>query len=69
MEGGLAISGSSGVPGDENAAAAAATYTAAGPDAALAPWTLEGDDAGDFSINAGMLTFSSSPDYEIAGRR
>ena len=34
-------------------------------DAALAPWTLEGDDAGDFSNNAGMLTFSGSPDYEM----
>ena len=52
MEGDLAMSGSSGVPYDENGTA----------DAALAPWTLDGDAAGDFSNNAGMLTFSSSPD-------
>ena len=58
MAGGLAKSGSSGVPCDENG-------TAAGPGAAEAAWTLEGEDAGDFSINGGMLTFSSSPDYEM----
>ena len=55
MEGDLAMSGSSGVPYDENGTA----------DAALAPWTLDGDAAGDFSNNAGMLTFSGSPDYEM----
>ena len=50
---------------DGKGTVAVAIYTAAGPDAALAPWTLDGDDAGDFSNNAGMLTLSSSPDYEM----
>ncbi len=27
-------------------------------------WSLEGDDAGDFAINEGVLTFSSLPNYE-----
>ena len=27
-------------------------------------WSLEGDDAGDFAINEGVLTFSSPPNYE-----
>ena len=51
MEADLAISGLSGARYDGNGMA----------NAALAPWTLEGDDAGDFSNNAGMLTFSSRP--------
>ena len=42
-----------------------ATYTASGPDAASAIWSLSGYDAGDFSIStAGVLTFRNSPDYE-----
>ena len=47
------MSGSSGVPYHEMGTS----------DAALATWTLEGDAAGDFSNNAGMITFSGSPDY------
>ena len=27
-------------------------------------WSLEGDDAGDFAIDEGVLTFSAPPDYE-----
>ena len=65
IEGDLAISGLSGARYDGKGTAAAAIYTAAGPDAALAPRTLDGDAAGDFSNNAGMLTFSGSPDYEM----
>ena len=41
-----------------------ATYTASGPDADMAAWSLGGDDAGDFMFSGGMLTFRSSPDYE-----
>ena len=42
-----------------------ATYTAAGPNADMATWDLSGDDAGAFSIsNAGVLTFTTTPDYE-----
>ena len=66
MVGGLAISGMArGVDYAENGTAAVATYTASGPDAASATWSLEGDDAGDFTISGGMLTFRSSPDYEM----
>ena len=42
-----------------------ATYRASGFDGTVA-WTRSGDDAGDFSIsNAGVLTFTSAPDYEM----
>ena len=65
MLGGLAISGMARVDYAENGTNPVATYTASGPDADMAAWTLDGDDAGDFDINGGMLTFRSSPDYEI----
>ena len=42
MEADLAISGLSGARYDGKGTAAVAIYTAAGPDAALAPWTLDG---------------------------
>ena len=65
MEGGLAISGLSSIDYAENGTGMVATYTASGPDAALATWSLTGYDAGDFSISAaGVLTFRNSPDYE-----
>ena len=61
----LAISGMSSVYYAEKGMDAVETYTAAGPEAEMASWTLEGDDAGAFSIsNDGMLTFMNSPDYE-----
>ena len=48
---------------------AVATFTARGPMADMAMWTLGGDDAGDFMPRAVpamsvMLMFSSSPDFE-----
>ena len=64
MLGGLAISGRGNVEVKEGETAVA-TYTAAGPESAMANWTLGGDDAGDFSIShGGVLTFSPSPNYE-----
>ena len=48
----------------ENGTGAVATYTADGPDAAMAIWSLSGDDMGDFDINGGMLTFAPMPNYE-----
>ena len=61
---GLAISGDSSVEVEEGMTAVA-TYTAAGPDADMATWSLSGDDAGDFEISAdGELTFKRLPDYE-----
>ena len=65
MVGGLAISGKSRVEYPENGTMPVETYTASGPEADMASWTLSGDDAGDFNINnAGELTFKVSPDYE-----
>ena len=67
MRGGLAISGRGNVEYPENGTGAVATYTASGPDAASATWTLGGDDAGDFEISSsGELTFMRAPDYENA---
>ena len=44
-----------------------ATYTAVDPEGAdITSWTLAGDDADDFMIDGGVLTFMKSPDYEIA---
>ena len=65
MVGGLAITGQSAIDYAEDGTGMVATYSAAGPDAARATWSLEGDDAGDFRIStAGVLTFRTSPDYE-----
>ena len=67
MVGGLAISGMERVDYAENSRDAVATYTASGPDAASARWSLVGgDDAGQFRIgsSSGELTFVSAPDYE-----
>ena len=38
------------------------TYEASGADNVA--WSLTGDDAGDFSINGGQLTFETAPDFE-----
>ena len=62
--GDLAISGPSTKDYAENGTGAVDTYTAVGPHADMARWTLEGDDAGEFSIRGGMLSFRSAPDYE-----
>ena len=66
MLGGLAISGQSSISYTEDGTDAVATYTASGPESAMASWTLSGDDMGDFRISSsGVLTFRSSPDYEM----
>ena len=62
--GGLAISGLASVDYAENGMDAVETYTAVGPGAASADWTLEGADADIFSISDGVLTFNAMPDYE-----
>ena len=65
MMGGLRIFGLSTIEYLEEGIDAVATYTAEGPMADMATWTLEGADADAFSLAAdGMLTFSTSPDYE-----
>ena len=63
--GGLAVTGQSAIDYAEDGTGMVATYSAAGPDAARATWSLEGDDAGDFRISsAGVLTFRTTPNYE-----
>ena len=63
--GGLAISGTTRVDYAEDGRDAVATYVASGPDADMATWSLEGDDAADFRITStGVLTFVRAPDYE-----
>ena len=64
MEGGLSISGQTSVSYAEGGMDDVATYTASGPDAAMATWSLSGDDAGDFTFQGGVLSFKSSPNYE-----
>ena len=43
----------------ENGMDAVGTYTADGP--VTPAWSLSGDDADDFSIGSGMLTFRATP--------
>ena len=63
--GGLVVTGKGNVDYAENGTGMVATYSAAGPDAANATWSLSGADAGDLSISsAGVLTFMASPNYE-----
>ena len=64
-KGGLAITGVARVDYEENGTGMVATYSATGPESANAMWTLEGDDAGQFSIANGMLMFKTAPDYEM----
>ena len=67
VEGGLAISsGMSSVEYAENGmGAVGTTYMATGPNAAMATWSLGGDDANAFTLsNDGILMFGQSPDYE-----
>ena len=66
---GIVVSGESRTNYLENGSAAVATYTARGDNAASAQWTLEGDDAEDFTVSSTsgmstMLMFTNSPDFE-----
>ena len=51
----------------ENSMGTVATYTASGPGADKATWSLSGDDKGDFTIGRGdgILKFSRAPNYEM----
>ena len=65
MAGGLVVSGMARVDYAEDRRDDVATYTASGPDAASAIWSLSGVDADDFRISsAGVLTFMNPPNYE-----
>ena len=61
------VTGDATVEYAENGTGAVATYTAVDPEmTAIASWSLGGDDAGDFSIEGGVLMFKESPDFEMA---
>ena len=64
--GGLVVTGTGDINYAENGMGMVAAYSAAGPDAADATWSLSGADAGALSISsAGVLTFMDSPNYEM----
>ena len=51
----------------ENGTGPVATYTAMDPEGAMVMWSLDGDDdAGDFMIENGVLSFKESPDFEMS---
>ena len=60
----LLLMGDSSVEYAENGTDAVATYTAVGPSLGDVEWSLSGDDAGDFSIEGGVLAFMESPDHD-----
>ena len=63
--GGLVVTGTSDINYAENGTGMVTTYSAAGPDAAGANWSLSGADAGALRISsAGVLTFMAPPNYE-----
>ena len=63
-----ALEGMASISYAENGTGAVGTYTISGENAAMATWTLDGDDSEAFSIGgsgaSSTLTFRSVPDYE-----
>ena len=60
-----AITGPGNVDYSEHGTDAVATYEVANAPNNPVDWTLSGDDAGDFSILGGVLTFDTPPDREV----
>ena len=60
------VSGQTSVSYEENRTDTVATYTASDPEGTSIIWSLSGDDAEDFAINEGVLTFGSTPNFEDA---
>ena len=58
------VSGDEEVDYPENGTGSVATYTAEDPEGAAVKWSLGGDDASDFMLENGVLSFKKSPDYE-----
>ena len=66
MKVGVSVSGMASVMHAEDAGREVATYMASGPpQGASVTWSLSGDDAGDFMISGGVLSFQSDPNYEM----
>ena len=59
------IAGDATIDYAENGTDDVATFTAMDPEGTAISWTLDGPDAGDFTIIGGVLVFRSSPDYEM----
>ena len=63
-----ALEGMASISYPEDSTGPVGTYAVSGVDAAMATWTLEGEDSGNFSIGgpgaSSMLTFQSAPDHE-----
>ena len=70
-EAGLAVSGRKEVGYNENKTASVQIYSALGPDAGNASWSVSGADGSHFSIKSngggGELNFKNPPDFEIPG--
>ena len=49
---------------DENGMDAVASFSGMDPEGEMIAWSLAGNDAGDFSITGGELTFNKSPNFE-----
>ena len=61
----MTITGPDSVDYSEHGTDAVATYEVANAPNNPVDWTLSGDDAGDFSILGGVLTFDTPPDREV----
>ena len=62
----IMVTGKDSVMYAENSMDPVATYTAVDPEGtAITSWSLAGDDAGDFMIDNGVLSFKKSPDFEM----
>ena len=49
---------------DENGTDPVANFSAMDPEGENIAWSLAGDDASDFDITGGVLSFKKSPNYE-----
>ena len=58
------LTGTTTVSVAENSTTTVATYSADDPEGVTLLWDLLGDDADDFDITGGVLTFKSVPDHE-----
>ena len=60
------VSGQTSVSYEENRTDTVAIYTASDPEGTSVTWALSGDDAQNFIINEGVLTFGATPNFEDA---
>ncbi len=58
------VTGDTAISIAENSTGSVATYTSTDPEGSDVTWDLSGDDADDFSIANGALSFKASPDHE-----